>query len=168
MIAQTDLIVGRVVRSVAGYQFSLTIAFKTRARRDVEDSVSAIAVFRAVATGGRLQVVHVLWIELRPDIGSNVGVGQRHAIDGPGHLMAAAHVQLIVHNVSARDKLRDNAEAIALVHASIAVDLLSRDRYLCSGTHSLERRLLTVDLNGFVGTGGSQLKVQDRRATAAH
>src|ERR1700748_78191 len=69
MIAQTDLIVGCVVRSVAGDQFGLSLPFKTRARCNVEDSVGAVPVVCAVAASTRLHIVHVFWIELRSHIG---------------------------------------------------------------------------------------------------
>ena len=50
-----------------------------------------------------------LWIELRSDIARDVGVGNRHTVDQPLHLMAASHMQLIVHHVGARDEVGDMA-----------------------------------------------------------
>ncbi len=168
MIAQADLIVGRVVSTVAANHFALSVALKTCARRNVEDSIGTIAVFGAVATGGRLQVVHVLRVKLWPDIRGNVGVRQRHAINGPGHLMAAAHMKLIMHNVGSRNKLRDDAQAVALVHGGIAIDLPPGDRSLRGGSHRLKRSLLIVNLDGFMRASGRKLEVKHRRASAAH
>ena len=41
-------------------------------------------------------------------------------------------------------------EAVALVHASVAFDLLPRDRRLGGRAYRLERSFLTVDLHRFV------------------
>src|ERR1700750_274753 len=73
-----------------------------------------------------------------------------------------------MHNVSPRNKLCYQAQAVALVHARIAGNLLPSDRGLGGGSHGLKRSLLIVDLNGFMRASGRKLKVQDRRAPAAH
>ena len=92
MAPDAQIVIRLPVAAAAGDNFGLVVAFEAGTRHDIENAVRAIAVFGAVATGGRLQVVHIFRVKLWPDIRSNVGVGQRHAIDGPGDLMAAAHV----------------------------------------------------------------------------
>src|SRR5713226_6695117 len=72
MIAEADLVVGVVVAAVAADEFRLPVALEPRASHDIKDTVGAVAVFGVVATTLNLEIVDVLGIELRADIGRDV------------------------------------------------------------------------------------------------
>src|ERR1035441_891534 len=120
VVAKTQQVVRLVIVSVAGDEFCLTVAFKSGVWSDVKDAVHAITVLGSIAARLGLQIGNVLGIELRSDVGSDVGVGDRNAVNCPSHLMAAANMQLVVHHVRAGNKLRDDLEAIAGIHPGIA------------------------------------------------
>src|SRR5262245_25646342 len=98
--------------AVSGEEFDFAIAFETGARNDVERAVDAVAVFGGVAAAFDFDHVHVLGVELRTDVGGNVGVGHGDAVDHPGDLMTAADVELVVNHVGARGIGGDEVEAV--------------------------------------------------------
>src|SRR5271165_1792427 len=91
--AKVELIVGLIEVARTQDQFGFIISLKARARGDVEDSVGAIPVGRVVASPLDFQVVDILGIKLRSEVGGDVGVGDGNAIDQPTGLMTSADVQ---------------------------------------------------------------------------
>ena len=92
VVAKAQQVVRLVIVSVAGDEFCLPVAFKSRVWSDVKDAVHAITILGSIAARLGLQIRNVLGIELRPDVGSDVGVGDRNAVNRPCHLMAAANM----------------------------------------------------------------------------
>ncbi len=112
VIADTDLAVGGMKISVCGQQFDFAITFESRARNYVEHAISTVAVVGGVAATLDFDYVHILGIELRTDVRSDVGIGDRDTVDQPGNLMAAANVKLIVNHVRAGGVVGDEIEAV--------------------------------------------------------
>src|SRR6516164_11072783 len=92
VIANAEPVVGLVVVTVAGDKLGFAVALEAAVWRDIEDAVDAVAVFRRIAPGLGLQVRDVFGVELHSNVGGNVGVGHRYAVDRPGDLMAATHM----------------------------------------------------------------------------
>src|SRR6476661_6526071 len=101
VVADAELIFGAIEAAIAGHQLGLAIALETGAGHHVKDAVGAVAVFRGVAATLHFEVVNVLGIELRPDVGSNIRVGHWNAVNQPRHLVSATNVKLVVHHVGA-------------------------------------------------------------------
>jgi hypothetical protein len=76
-------------------------------------------------------------------------------------------VELIVHDVGAGNELRDDVQAIALIHAGVAFDLLPRDRRLGGGGRRLQRSFLAGYLHRFMRAGRNKLKVKQGRTSTA-
>src|SRR5579872_324730 len=108
MAAEIELVVGLVKIAEAGDQLSFIVALKASAGHDVEDTISAVPELSAVTSPINLHVVDVLGVELRAQIGSDVGVGHGHTVDQPAGLVASANVQLVVGDVSTGDIVRDH------------------------------------------------------------
>ena len=69
-------------------------------RCNVEHAISAVAVLGSVAAGLQTsRKVDIFRIELRSQVGGDVGVWDGYAIDGPGHLVTAVHVQHVVRDI---------------------------------------------------------------------
>ena len=131
MIAEADLVVGVVITAIAADEFRLPVALESRASHDIKDSVGAVAIFGAIAAALNLEIIDVLGIKLRADIGSNVGVGYGHPIKQPRDLVSAANVKLIMDQVSAGCVVRDHVQAVGLVGAWSLSNLLSADHAAC-------------------------------------
>ena len=123
VVAKAEPVIGGVVAAIAEEEFSFFVTLETVLGRDVKDSVDAVTIFGGVAACFRLQIGNIFGIELRSDIGGDVGVGNGDAIDGPSDLMSATDVKLIVDHVGAGNKLSDDFEAGAGVDAGIAIEL---------------------------------------------
>src|SRR5262249_15828103 len=91
VVAKADLVVGVVVAAVAEDDFGLTVSLEAGAGNDVENSVGAVAIFGGVSTALDFEIVDVLGIELRADVGGDVGVWNGNAIEQPGDLVASAN-----------------------------------------------------------------------------
>src|ERR1700687_1166037 len=90
VIAEADLAVGGMETAISGGEFDFTVAFETRARNDIEDAVSPVAVLRGITAALNFHDVDVFGVKLRADIGSDIGVRYWHSIDHAGNLVAAA------------------------------------------------------------------------------
>ncbi len=110
--SEIELVVRLAVAAGAHDQLRFIVAFEAGARHHVEDAVGAVAVLRVVAAPLHVQVIHVLRIELRSDIGGDVRVRHRNAVDEPAHLVAAAKVQLVVGHVRPRHERQNGFESI--------------------------------------------------------
>src|SRR5260370_1172227 len=86
--AEAELVISLIKVAGAENEFCLIIAFEARARNDVEHPICPVAHVRAVTSPIDLHVVDVLRINLRGEIGSNVGIGHRDTVYQPAGLMA--------------------------------------------------------------------------------
>src|SRR5882762_117992 len=73
MIADADLAVRGMEAAVSGGEFDFTVAFESRARNHVEDTVGPVAVFCGITAALDFHHVDVFGIELWADVGSDVG-----------------------------------------------------------------------------------------------
>ena len=112
MVADTDLAVGLMKVSIRCEEFDFAITFKPGARNHVEDTVRAVAIVGSISATLDLHDIHVFGVELRSNVGSDIGVGDRDAVDKPRNLVAAAHVELIVNHVCAGRVINDEVETV--------------------------------------------------------
>src|SRR5712691_6983445 len=110
--AKIKLVIGLEKIADAGDEFSVTVAFESCARGYVEDAISAVAEIGGITSPLHLDSVNVFWINLRAEIAGDIGVGDRHAVDKPAHLVAAANVELIMSEVGAWDIVRNHGQAV--------------------------------------------------------
>src|SRR4030095_5710186 len=102
VIAEADLVVCVVVAAITRDQFSLAASLKPRAGYYVEDAIGAVAIFRVVTSPLYFEVIDILGVELRSNVGRNVCVGNGNTIKEPCDLMPTANVQLIVDHHGTR------------------------------------------------------------------
>src|ERR1700680_734754 len=121
--AEAQLIIGLVEVAGAEDEFGLTVALESGAGHNVEDAIRAVAKFGAVATAADFQIVDVFGIELRAEVGSDVGIGHGDAVEQPAGLMSAANVKLVVCNVGSRHEVRDHSQAVGAGSTWSARDL---------------------------------------------
>src|SRR5262249_22809512 len=93
----------------------------------VEHTVGTIAVLGVIAAALNLEIVDVLRVELRTNIGSDIRVRHGNTIEQPGNLVSAADMQLIMHHVSAGCVVGDHRHAVGLVSAGCFGDLFTAD-----------------------------------------
>ena len=127
VVAEVELVVG--LEEVAGGEdeFGLAVALEAGAGDDVEDAVGAVADVGGVAAALDLEVVDVLGVDLRGEVAGDVGVGDLDAVDQPGDLVAAAHVQHVVGHVGAGDVVGDHGHAVGAVGAGGLGDVFAVD-----------------------------------------
>src|SRR5882672_9346798 len=101
VVADADLAISGMEAAVGGSELDFTVAFETRARDDIEDTVGPVTVLRRITAALDFHDINVFGIELRADVGSDVGVRDRHAVDQPGNLVATADVKLVVNHIGA-------------------------------------------------------------------
>ena len=97
----------------SGEELALVVALEAGPRHDIEDSVGAVAISGGIAAALHFEVIDILGIDLWPNVAGDIGIGDRHAIDGPRHLVPAAHVQLIVGDLGAGNVVGDHGQAVA-------------------------------------------------------
>ena len=95
----------------------MAVAFEAVAREHVEDAIGAVADVGGVAAALGFERVDVLGVDLRADVGGDVGVGNLDAVDEPAGLMASAHVEHVVGHVGAGDVVGDHLHAVGAVGA---------------------------------------------------
>ena len=127
VVAEVELVVG--LEEVAGGEdeLGLAVALEAGAGDDVEDAVGAVADVGGVAAALDFEVVDVLGIDLRAEVAGDVGVGDLDAVDEPGDLVAAAHVQHVVGHVGAGDVVGDHGHAVGAVGAGGLGDVVAAD-----------------------------------------
>ena len=128
VVAEVELVVG--LEEVAGGEdeLGLAVALEAGARHDVEDAVGAVADVGGVAAALDFEVVDVLGVDLRAEVGGDVGVGDFDAVDQPADLVAAAHVQHVVGHVGAGDVVGDHGHAVGAVGAGGVGDVVAADQ----------------------------------------
>ena len=125
--AHARLCVGLVVVPGRQHKLGIVVALESGPGDDVEDRVRPIPVRRVISTAQRLELIHVLGIELRSDIARDVRVRNRHAINKPADLMATAHMQLVVCDVRSRYERRDGRKAVAQTRTGRLLNVLTAD-----------------------------------------
>ncbi len=108
-------------------QLAFAVALEAVAGQHVEDAVGAVAHIGGVAAALGFECVDVLGIDLRADVGGDLGVGNRDAVDQPTGLVAAAHVQHVVSHVGAGDVVGNHLHADGAVGAGSLVDVGAGD-----------------------------------------
>ena len=81
----------------------------------------------------------------------------------PGHLVAAANVQLVVHHVGAGNKLGDDLEAVAGVHTGVAGNLLLADENVAPRRIRVQVLGRGGDRDFLLRGGDGKLVVEHRR-----
>src|SRR6202044_3600068 len=79
--SEIELIVGLVPIAETGDKLRLIVALEAGAGHDIEDSVRAVSVLRIVAAALNFEIVDVFGIDLRAQIGGDIGVGYGHAVN---------------------------------------------------------------------------------------
>ena len=161
MAAEIDRVIGLIKTSGAEHEFGLAIAFEAGARHHVEDAVGAIALLGAVAAATDFEIVNVLGIDLRADVGGDVGVGHGHAVDEPAGLVAAANVELVVGDVGAGNVIGDQRDGVGAGGTGQLRDVAAADHR--GGSGGISGRLHGDIGDGHAGVGGGhvQLKMRD-------
>ena len=167
-LPKLNCIVGLVEIAGAEDEFRFAVALESGARHDVEDAVGAVAEFRSVAAAADFEIVDVLGIELRSEVGGDVGVGNGNAVDQPTGLMSSANVELIVGDVGARHEVGDHREAVGAGGAGSAREFLAvnnRGRRSRVGRRSFDR---AGNVHRLFRSGHAESKVQHRLRAGDH
>ena len=108
-------------------QLAVAVALEAVAGKHVEDAIGAVAHVGGVAAALGFERVDVLGIDLRADVGGDLGVGDGDAVDEPTGLVAAAHVQHVVGHVGAGNVVGDHLHADGAAGAGGLVDVGAGD-----------------------------------------
>ena len=111
MVAEGELGFAGVEIAAGEQELAFTVALEAVAGKDVEDAVGAVAHVGGVAAALGFKGVDVFGIDLRADVGGDLGVGDGDAVDEPTGLMAAAHVEHVVGHVGAGNVVGDHLHA---------------------------------------------------------
>jgi len=160
VVAEAELVVGAVKTAVAGDQFGLAVALEAGTSNYVEDPEGAVAIFGGVAGALDLEIIDVLGIELRTDVGSDICVGNGNAVEQPCDLVSTPDVKLVVDHVGAGNIIRDHGQTVGLVGAWSLGNLFAADYARGSGGFGIDRRRSVNDLDGFFAFGDSEREVQ--------
>ena len=117
VVAEVELVVGLEKAAGGEDELGLAVALKAGAGHDVEDAEGAVADVGGVAAALDFDVVDVFGVDLRAEVGGDVGVGDLDAVDEPADLVAAAHVEHVVGHVGAGDVVGDHGHAVGAVGA---------------------------------------------------
>ena len=163
VVAEAELVVGLVEVAGGEDELGLAVAFEAGAGDDVEDAVGAVADVGGVAAALDLEGIDILGVDLRADVGSDVGVGDFDAVDKPAEFVAAAHVQHVVGHVGAGDVVGDHGEGVGAVGAGGVGDVDAVDE--CGGGDAVDVGgvLRAEDGDGLVDGRDAELKVEDER-----
>ena len=127
-LPKLNCVVGLIEIAGAEDDFGFVVALEAGAGDNVEDAVGAIAELGAVAAAIDFQVVDVFGIELRAEVGSDVGIGHRNAVDEPTGLVAPADVELIVGEVGPGNVVGDHGQAVGAGGAGRVLDVEPADQ----------------------------------------
>ena len=119
-------------------EFGFAVALESIAREDVEDAVRAIANVGAIAAALGFQLVDVFGVNLRADVGGDLGIGDGDAINEPAGLMSAADVEHVVGHIGTGDIVGNHLHAGGCRGSRGFVDHLAGDEGcgsdgICSG-----------------------------------
>src|SRR3984893_7329272 len=158
--AEIELVVSLVEVAEAGNDFGFPITFESGTRKNVEDTLGAVAFGSIVAPALHFEIVHVLRIKLRTNVGSDVRVRNRDTINEPVHLMTAPNVELIVSEIRAGDIVSDYGEAVTVGGTGSARDVGATDQRGGCRRVSGRRFRLSGDRYRFFHCGEFELVVQ--------
>src|ERR1700682_5978549 len=164
MVSEAELVIGAVKTAVVRHQFGLTVAFEAGTSHYVEDPEGAVAIFGRVASALDLQVINVFGIELGANVGGDIGVGNRHAVEQPCDLVSATDVQLVVDHIRAGTVIGDHGRTVGLVGTGSLGDLLAADHAGGSGGFGIDRGRCVHYLDSFFCFRDSERKVHTRVA----
>jgi len=133
MIAEIELIVGLMKCAKRGVELHLAVSFEPGSRDNVKHAVRAVSILRGIPAALHFQVIDVLGIDLWPHVAGNVRIRYRNSVNGPGNLMSASNVQLVVSHVGARHVAGDHSQAVAQVRAGRLLDGLAAHQRLRRG-----------------------------------
>src|SRR5712672_1193593 len=168
MAAKAERVVGLVEISGAEHEFCLTVALEAGARSDVKNTIGAVAELRAVASTIDFEIINVLGIELRAEVGGNIGVGDGHAIEEPTGLVAAADVELVVREVSAGNVVGDHGETVGARGTGSVFDVETAHQSDGSGGVSGSGFGDSGDVDDLLVRGHVQRKMQDGLRSGTH
>ena len=154
------------MQEVAGreHQFGLAVALKAGPRHHVEGTIGAVADVGGVTPALDFEVVNVLGINLRGEVGGDVGVGDLHAVQQPTDLVASAHMQHVMRHVGAWNVVGDHGHAVGAVRARGLGDVETVDKrgWRCGVDVGGAVRLLNCD--GLLHGADLHLEVKDGRS----
>ena len=159
--AEAELIVGLVEVAASEDEFGVVVALEAGAGDDVEDAIGAVAELGSVTAAIDFDVVQILGIELGTKVLRDGGVDDGNAVEEPGGLVSAAHVQHVVGDVGSGDVVGDHGQAVGGVGAGRALDVLSADQGDGREAVGGDDRGRGRDGDIFRGTGHRQLEVDD-------
>src|SRR5260370_36477624 len=103
---------GLIKIAEAGYEFGLTVALESCPRRNIENAVSTIAVIGGITPAKDLEIIDVLWINVRADIAGDTGIGNRNAVNLPSDSVSTPDVKLVIRKIGPRNVVRNHADAV--------------------------------------------------------
>ena len=163
VVAERELDFAGVEVAGGKQKFGFAIALESVAGQDVEDAVGAVADVGGVAAALGFELIDVLGVDLRADVGGDLGVGDGDAVDEPAGLMAAAHVEHVVGHVGAGDVVGDHLHAEWCGGAGSLVDYLAGDEGGGSdGVCSRNGSGVGLTVTDCVETADGERNVEDR------
>ncbi len=161
MAAEAERVVRLIEVSGAEDEFGLAVALKTCSRHNVEDAIGAITELGAVTSAIDLEIIDVLGIELRAEVGGDIGVGNRYAVDEPTGLVSTADVELIVGDIGAGHVVGDHGEAVGARSPGRALDIEAADQGDGSGGVRWSGLGSSGDVDDLLVSGHAQRKMQN-------
>ena len=146
----------------------LIVALEAGSWHDVEHSISAVSIFRIVTAALDFEIIDVLGVDLRAQVGGDIGIGYGYAVNEPIDLMAAAHVQHVVGDVCAGSVVGDHRHAVGAVGAGSLGYVLTIDQSGGGYRIQVQRFRLAGDNRSLSQGRDRQLKVKDRRRSGSY
>ena len=163
VVAEVELVVGLGEAAGGQNELGLVIAVEAGAGKDVEGPVGTVAKGGVESSALDFEVVDVFGIDLRADVRGDVGVGDLNAVDEPGELMAAAHVEHVVGHVGAGDEGSNHGHAVGAVGAGREGNFFAADEG--DGGGGVGVGGLGVDGDGVGAGNNGELEVEDGRGS---
>jgi hypothetical protein len=120
-----DLVIGLIEISEAGGKIAFPVAFETGPRHDIEDAVRAVSISGLVAASFHLQIIDVLGVNHRAQIGGDIRVGYGDAVNKPVNLVASPHMQHVMGYVGSRHVISDHLQGVGAVGARSLLNILA-------------------------------------------
>jgi hypothetical protein len=160
MVSKVHLFVGLVERAIRGVELAFVVALESGPRNHIENAIRPVALIRRIAAALGLQIVDILGIDLRAHVAGDVGIGNGNPVDGPRHLVAAAHVELVVRDPRARDVVGDQVQAVAEIGSGRHLDLAPAHQRGRGRDLRCRRERRLADDHGLLRGANGQLKVE--------
>src|SRR5712692_4169064 len=163
--AEINLVVRLIEIAEAEDDFGFVVSLESRAGRDVEHAVSAVAEIGAVAAALYFKSVDVLGVDLGAEIASDVGVRDGHAVDEPTDLMTSAHVKLVMGEVGAGNVVGNHGEAVAAGRPGSLANFLAVNNVGGCDRFPLRRARISGNGDGLILGGELEFEVENRRGS---